>query len=67
MTFAWLSYIIITKKGVGTFVPEAGGQYEDQTGYLSGSADPAREEWIDQDRDGCSPVREVIPSVQPVP
>ena len=36
MTFAEVSDIIITKKGVSTFIPETGGRHGDQTEYLSG-------------------------------
>ena len=52
-----VSCILITKKGVITFISESGGQYGDQTGYLFGAIDPTGKEWTDQGRNGCPPVR----------
>ena len=41
MIFVEALDVIITKKGVGTLIMEIGERYGDQTGYLSGSVDPA--------------------------
>ena len=50
MTFAAASCIIITKKGVKPHFTETGGRYGDQTRRLFKSFNPARKEWIDQNK-----------------